>query len=73
GNDRAGMAEAGNRHAPPNSAYRSGGSIGIPRGTNRVTVGDAARTGATERRPITFRAQGRHRKGACDLNKSAAG
>jgi hypothetical protein len=67
------MAEAGNSHTPPDAAYRTGGSIGIPGGTDRVTVGDAARTGATEGRPVTFSARGRYRKGGSDLDKSAAG
>jgi hypothetical protein len=67
------MAEAGNSHTPPDAAYRTGGSIGIPGGTDRVTVGDAARIGATEGRPVTFSAHGRDRKGGCDLHKSAAG
>jgi hypothetical protein len=67
------MAEAGNRHAPTKAAYRTGGRIGVPGGPDRVTVGDAARTGATEGRPVMFCAQGRYRKGGCDLDKSAAG
>jgi len=66
------VAKAGNSHTPPDAAYRTGGSIGIPGGKDRVTVGDAARIGAAEGRPVTFGSKGSYWKNGRDMDKSAA-
>jgi hypothetical protein len=68
------MPQAWDRHAPANAACGTVRRISVPGSEDRMTVGDAARTGSAEARPVAFRAESPCRKGGRDLlDKSTAG